>query len=413
MKSSSLLSLALGVSWIFSPEALVIAGNVSGQMGWLIFPSLIGVVIVYMVCSRLLRSESLPSSPGWDFLVLQRGSGSIPATTLSLTACLPLTILAGTALLVTAGYTFNEVFLYWFPNFGFSFLLLGLLTTLQLFRKEYALWLQLCFSTLAMGGLLLLALYGIFSPDKQSTELLQQGSGFSLSSVSLLLLIFVGHTLSVDQRRSSFPLPLVMGFLLSGLWILASLGHVSPERLAASTIPYMTTAREILDDPGRQLMGIVIISGTCGALNGLMILTRNILTTLAREKTVPLFLSTQEKRWVLPFLLAAAIGTCMATGLAGNELLESLLRSALILWLLYYSSLCLSAVRWIQKVSASMPYPALFSTLLLMAGGITLIIDDPRRLEMGIFIFSVFFATSVLSTCWHFINKRQNPTGSP
>ena len=265
MKSSSLLSLALGVSWIFSPEALVIAGNVSGQMGWLIFPSLIGVVIVYMVCSRLLRSESLPSSPGWDFLVLQRGSGSIPATTLSLTACLPLTILAGTALLVTAGYTFNEVFLYWFPNFGFSFLLLGLLTTLQLFRKEYALWLQLCFSTLAMGGLLLLALYGIFSPDKQSTELLQQGSGFSLSSVSLLLLIFVGHTLSVDQRRSSFPLPLVMGFLLSGLWILASLGHVSPERLAASTIPYKAISREttLRATKNNQLIFIFLLNHSC------------------------------------------------------------------------------------------------------------------------------------------------------
>ncbi|MBU1138230.1 MAG: hypothetical protein KKA76_04570 [Proteobacteria bacterium] len=406
MKSSLLLSLALGVSWILSPESLVIAGNISGQTGWLTFPSLIGVVILYVLCNQLLRTEGLPPAPGREFLILQHGGGSITATTLCLAACLPLTVLAGTALLVTAGYTLNEVFLYWFPNFGFSFLLLALLTILQLLRKEYGLWLQVCFVGLAMGGLLTLSLFGVFSPDKPASEILRQSTGFSFSSASLLLLLFVGHGSSLEQKARPFPLALTTGFIIFFLWILASLGHVSPEKLATSTIPYMTAARKILGEPGRQLMGVVIIFGTCGALNGLMILTRNIVDTLSREKTVPAFLSSKKQRWVLPFFLSAAIGTCMATGLAGDELLELLLRSALILWLLYYSLLCLSAVYWVQKVSAAIPYLSLFCTLLLIAACITLVVGDPHRLQMSIFIFSVLFAGGLLSTCWYFIMRH-------
>lgn len=413
MKSSLFLSLALGVSWIFSPESLVIAGNVSGQIGWLAFPCLIGVALLYAVCNRLLNHDSLPSVPGREFLILQKGSGSLAAATLSLAACLPLTILAGTALLVTAGYTLNEVFLYWFPNFGFSFLLLALLTTLQLLKKKYAFYMQLCFTGLAISGLLLLALYGVFSPEKSSAEILRQPTSFSLSSASLLLILFVGYNSSQEQKSAPFPHALITGFLMFFLWILASLAHVTPDKLSSSTIPYMTAAREILGEPGRQLMGVVIISGTCGALNGLMILSRNIIETLATEKTVPSCFSRQKQRWLLPIFLAAAISICMATGLAGNDLLESLLRSALILWLLYYSILCLSAVRWVQQTSAPTPYPALFCALGLFFSSITLIIGDPRRLQMTIFILSILFAGGLLTTCWYFINRHHSHAPQP
>lgn len=406
MKSSLLLSLALGVSWILSPESLVIAGNTSGQAGWLTFPSLIGVVILYGICNRLLSTQGLPPAPGREFLILQHGGGRIIATTLCLTACLPLTVLAGTALLVTAGYTFNEVFLYWFPNFGFSFLLLALLTILQLFRKGYGLWLQVCFMGLAMGSLLTLSLFGIFSPDKPASATVLQSTGFSFSSTSLLLLLFVGHSSCLEQKSGPFPLALIIGFMIIFLWILASLGHVPQEKLATSTIPYMTTARKILGEPGRQLVGIAIICGTCGALNGLMILTRDIVDTLSRENTIPSFLSSKKQRWVLPFFLAAAIGTCMATGLAGDNLLESLLRSALILWLLYYSLLCLSAVYWVQKMTASLPYVSLFCTLLLISACTTLVVGDPHRLQMSIFIFSILFAGGLLSTSWYVIIRH-------
>ena len=413
MKSTLLLSLALGVSWTFSPEALVIAGNVSGQLGFLILPSLVAVAVLFGVCSRLLRTAGLPSTADREFLILQKGYGSIAATTLSLAACLPLTILAGTALLVTAGYTFNEVFLYWFPNFAFSFLLLALLTILQFFRKEYARWLQLCFIGLAMGGLLLLALSGILSADTTVPATLEQSPGFSLSSASLLLLLFIGHNPPLEQKESLLPPALAVGFLIVFLWVLVSLKHVPQERLATSTIPYMSAARSILGEPGRQLMGLTIISGTCGAVNGLMLLCRNTVATLSEAKAISNFFSSRLQRWLLPSFLATAITTCMATGLAGAPLLEALLRSALILWLLYYGLLCLSAVRWTQKISLSIPYPALICTLLLLAGAIILVVGDPRRREMSIFILSMGAAGSLLSACCYLVNRHFNHPPQP
>jgi hypothetical protein len=41
------------------------------------------------------------------------------------------TICAATGILATAGYVCNEMFLYWFPNLGFSFCLLGLLLVIN------------------------------------------------------------------------------------------------------------------------------------------------------------------------------------------------------------------------------------------------------------------------------------------
>ncbi len=412
MNYSFTLPLALGFSWILSPESLVIAGNVAGQVGWMSLLALAGVLLLFTACSRLLGNSHLPAVSSREFLILQRGTGSISAATLSIAAYLPLTIVAGTALLVTAGYTFNEVFLYWFPNFGFAFLLLALLTTLQFFRQEIALRAQVCFIGMAAGCLLLLSLYGVTGAEKAVVETAQQPGSFSPFSATLLLLLFVGCSSSHKQERGPLLLVPALAFCILFLWMLASLYHVTPDRLASSTIPYMTAARKILGEPGRQIMGVAIISGTCGALNGLMILTRTEFTTLATEGAVPQFLSTRKQNWFIPLFLAVIIGVLMATGLAGDELLESLLRGALILWLLYYTFLCLAALHLVHKATAAIPYPALFCTLLLMAGSITLLVGDPRRVQINLFILSVLSASGLLCTCWYFINKQNKDQGN-
>ncbi len=137
MKYSFLLSFALGAGWLLSPEALVIAGNSAGKLGWLTFPALAVAALLFGLSGNLLNQSQLSAKDGNEYLLLQNTTGTIPAIALTLASCIPLVILAATALLVTSGYTFNEVFLYWFPNFGFSFLLLTLLTLLQFFPKNY------------------------------------------------------------------------------------------------------------------------------------------------------------------------------------------------------------------------------------------------------------------------------------
>ncbi len=406
MKSTLLLPLVLGCGWLLSPEALVIAGNAAGQLGWFTLPLLAAAALLFTLNNRLLCNPALPASPGKGFVVLQKNMGRIPAAGLIIASCLPLTILAATALLVTSGYTFNEVFLYWFPNFGFAFLLLALLTILQFFPEKVIHRVQFAFIGLAAGGLLLLGLYGALNPAKPVSAILQPPEHFSAASPAILLLLFVGSTL-FQERQQPVALVPVTAFVIFFFWILASLAHVDLGRLASSTIPYMTASRKILGDPGRQIMGVVVISGTCAAITGLILLSRQKLSELAAAEMAPGFLSTKGQRWILPPLIAIITSLLMATGLAGDELLEVLLRGALILWLLYHSLLCLSALLWIKKESQTMPLPACISTLILMAGIVTLLVSNPHRMEMTIFILSVLGSSGLLAAVLFFLNRKQ------
>ena len=409
MKSTFLLPLALGCGWLLSPEALVIAGNAAGQMGWFTLPLLAAVALLFTLCNRLLCDPSLPSIPGKEFIVLEKTMGRIPAAGLTVASCLPLTILAATALLVTSGYTFNEVFLYWFPNFGFAFLLLALLTILQFFPEKVIHRAQFCFVGLAAGGLLILALYGVFNAAKPVSEILQQPDHFSPASPALLLLLFAASTLSQEKQQPVALLP-VAGFVVFFFWIIASLAHVDLGRLASSTIPYMTASRKILGDPGRQIMGVVVISGTCAAITGLMLLSRQKISELAAAEMTPGFLSSKGQRWILPPLIAGITSLLMGSGLAGYELLEVLLRGALILWLLYHSLLCLSALLWIKKESQTIPLPAAISTLILMTGLLTLLLSNPHRMAMLIFILSVLGSSGLFAALIIFITKKHTTT---
>jgi hypothetical protein len=45
-------------------------------------------------------------------------------------------VFLATGLLVSSGFAFNEIFVYWFPNFGFAYLFLAILCSLQFFPKK-------------------------------------------------------------------------------------------------------------------------------------------------------------------------------------------------------------------------------------------------------------------------------------
>jgi len=404
MKNSLFLSLALGTGWLLSPESLVITGNAAGQMGWMTLPLLASVALLFTICGRLLSSPRLPTTANKEQQILTNMAGNIPATSLSIAASIPLLVLAATALLVTSGYTFNEVFLYWFPNFGFSFLILAFLTLLQFFSKNIIFKAQILFVSLAAGGLLFLALYGITTAKVPVTNIFLQPGSFLPGSSAVLLLLFAGSNLTNEKTSPRLLIPIV-AFVLFFCWILASLAFVAPERLASSTIPYMTAARKIMGDPGRQIMGMVIISGTCAAITTLLLLSRQMLSALTngtQDKQKP----SNKVRWIFPPLFAILTGALMATGLAGDELLEVLLRGALILWLLHYTLLCLSALVMIRQKTDKIPPAEAICTLILIGALITLITGNPHRSEIIIFILSMLGISGLLGTIWFFINKN-------
>lgn len=409
MNSAYLLPLALGCGWLLCPEALVIAGNAAGHMGWFTLPLLAIAALMFSSSNRLLCNPHIPAVPGKEFVILQKSVGKFPAAALLIASCLPLTILAATALLVTSGYTFNEVFVYWFPNFGFAFLLLALLTIVQFFPEKTIHRLQFSFVTLAAGGLLLLALYGTFNSAKPISEILQPPDHFSPGSAATLLLLFTGSTIFLEKQQPSGLVP-AAGFVIFLFWTLASLAHVDPDRLVSSTVPYMTVSREILGDTGRQIMGVVVISGTCAAITGLILYCRQKFSLLVCEEKAPTLLSAKVQRWALPPLIAVVTFVLLATGLAGDELLEVYFRGALLLWLLYHSLLCLSALLWIKKDSQSIPFPASISTLLLMTGFLTLLLTSPHRMKLCTFILFVLAVSGLLKAILCIVNRKQTTT---
>uniref|UniRef100_UPI0040572664 hypothetical protein n=1 Tax=Candidatus Electrothrix sp. TaxID=2170559 RepID=UPI0040572664 len=407
MKRSLLSALALGCCWMFSPESLALIGNLAGQAGWAIFPPFALITLCFMICAALLTHQDLPA---YDFPAQNnKAFFSILISTLTFAAILPLTIISATALLVTAGYAFNEVFLYWFPNFGFAFLLLGLLTGLQFFTEKIKLGAQVFFIGITMLGLLTLSAYGIFlsSPNIMVTTLADQGRASSTSFfpwqvLIFLPLVYVG-TLFPGERHNRAGTILIpaIGFVLFLIWVAASLNNVTLERLASSGIPHMTTARKILGNPGRYIMGVIVIAGSCGAVNGFFILCQRMLTDPLSKHKEKAYTNPQL---FLPVLLAACIGVAMATGLAGEALLENLLRAALFLWLLYMVARCIAALFWLYRQKGLVPIPALLSTLALSIVLIGLPLGDPEQQQLILCILSALSAGMLIAICQFFIN---------
>ncbi len=402
MKQHLFLSLTLGTGWLLCPESLVMVGNGAGQMGWIALPLLVAIALLYSICNKLIQTPRFPDTTGGGFLLLKTMTGAIPAAGISLAAFIPLLILAATALLVTSGYTFNEVFLYWFPNFGFSFLLLALLCTLQLLPEKLIVRAQIFFVCLAAGGLLILSVYGITTSDIPTTAVLKESGSIWSSSSAILLLLFAGLTCNSNTQHSFFSVP-VAGLLIFSLWIVASLTYVSPERLTSSTIPYMTAARKIMGEPGRQLMGIIVISGTCAAITGLMLLCKQMLCNIAGVNS-PNSKFSRNLRWSFSPLIAMITGILLATGLAGDELLEVLLRGALILWLAHYTLLCFAAILHSYRKAKTVPWTGSVCTCVLMVALFSLITDNPHRMELLVFLFSVLIISGLFSTIWFYIN---------
>lgn len=317
-RSEILFSAALGLGIIVSPDTLATLGNVTGQAGWRGLAILALVLTLFLFLSRFLDAD-LP--PVLSYL---------PWTCRMFAA-----IFLATGVLVSSGFVFNEVFLYWFPNFGFAFFLLGLILLLNLAGPGIARYAQVVFVFLVLAGLTGLAVYGLLKPAHTD------GAPVRMAPSALILpfLLWVGFDLGAAADRDTGPSPAFLPTILAGgilflAWSLAGLCHVSPEKIADSSIAPMIMARYIGGQTGRLVMGGIIISGSLAAVNALFLVCRTDATRMVRQGMLP---SLTGRPWFLPAALTLATGGLMAGGMAGSLLLESWIRAIFIFWLAIYS----------------------------------------------------------------------------
>jgi amino acid transporter len=358
--------------------------------------------------------------------LIRQGFGWLPATMLVFYSRVLFIICASTGILATAGYVFNEVFVYWFPNLGFSFCLLGFLLLINLLDRRVVTLAQIIFVSVALLGLAFLVFAG-FLKMGQVTEFSIRGTSPApdLSRIAPLgLILFVGFELAAIsskknvEQQQSVALPLLSAIGLAGFifsaWGLISLRYVDMEALSGSTIPHMIAARAILGENGRSIMGLVVIAGSLSAVNGLIYTVSRLLSGMARENMLPSAFAGSSDRSLPTFIiLVLGIAAMLGLGMAGKPALGIYIRSALLFWLLFYSAVHLSLLKvrknylQIGRVSRFgwRPVVSTVSVFIMLVGFIGLLWTDPESVELVKFMLILSVAGSILGLFWLRLNR--------
>jgi len=429
MQAVVFLAFALGV--MLSPDTLILLGNTLGHEGRAARSGLLVAGALHVLTVRAYGRLGLhPAAREGESRVLHAAFGPLVATVLPLCARIIYTVAAATGILAIAGYVFNEVFVYWFPNLGFSLCLLGMVVGLNLAGSRVATLAQLSYVALALGGVLGLAVLGLLGVG-QAPSMSEVTSSSFVTVRSLLagLLLFVGFELALfttpyTARVTSPPgrlmtLSIVLAALVWCCWGVVSMRVVAPARLAESTVPHMVAARAIGGASGRVMMGVVVLAGTCAAVHALLSAGSHMLAGMAGHGLLPAWLGWRQAR---PALLVLAAGPAMmlAMGMAGEPETEVYTRAGVLFWLLLYAAMHLAVLMALrrqtpQTVRGWGTAPAVVSLLCLVAlglGVLGLVWIDHEATHLVVFMGCAGASVSALSLAWLGWRRCWHPTAS-
>ena len=368
------------------------------------------LVALVIVCLWVILIKKRPADTQYSPII------HFIQTSKDLAATGSLTIFLSTGILVTAGFTFNETFLYWFPNFGFSAILLAIILIIHLIGEKAVHLSQKVFISCALLSLLTIIVAGLLSHSNisENSYQLMKSSITSTKTISLItggLLFYLGTVHLLSRQISSRQIVSIIAFgtLLLILWQIVSLKHIPQDKLAESTIPYVLVGREILGQTGRILIGIAIITGTCAATNYFMSLATSAGSSLVMGLSS---FSTRGEiitKRIFSLLFVATIGICMASGLAGEPHLELYIYGALLLWVLSHglqiliSILSMKRTLLIQKILLALPAALFFIVFLLLTR------IHSESVSLVIFITLALCLSSILALPVLFRGKNYNP----
>ena len=410
----------LGLGLILSPLNFASLGNTAGLTG-----SYFPIVLLSVLAVHLLTAHSyqalFATGPGQERETSQAPSKTDPLPILLLGSRLSLAISAVPLILVSAGFIFNELFLYWFPNFGFAYWMLIILLLLNLLGEKTVLRTQIFLVGIALAGIWLISTIGLwsalFSPEAVKHSSPEAGPGFPGIATALLLL--VGFDLAESDRDrgsksfSRVPFRMATVLVLSGLsfllWGMVSLLHVPASGLVESTVAHIVAARNILGDPGARIMGVAVLAGSGAAVNALFFSIPRLLAGLPGSKNN--FDSTSQlknPRAIFLILLGGVIALALALGLAGEPELEVALKAALLLWLAQNAFVhLLVLIRNRQERSTSyFSRTASLTGLVLLTGGLAGIIREENQTFLLISLFLSFLLISWFLSLILFNNSR-------
>jgi len=399
------IATALSLGWMLSPDVLIrlsssIAANRTLFLAALAIAALLTTRGVMLIRHPALRNRGHCELTG----LLVQGVGRLPAMSLLLASRTSQVALLSTGLLVTAGFTFNEIFLYWFPNFGFAFLLLGLITLLHLAGERFAAMVQPFFVGTSMFCLLVLCIAGLGGPASSRPVSMDIGFSFTPDIAAGALLLFLGTDYATPEQQRDSRLPalaaLFSSLLLFLFWAMLSLQYIPTERLLSTTTPHMLVAREILGESGRFLMGIVVISGACGAVNALFLSACSTFAELAQRNLLVGHRPGRLQRHRYVLLFALLIGGLLMGGLAGHDIIESYIQASLLLWLLLFAMSCVAAGRILRRHNIDRAWHGFAVGGLLLLAIVVIAVYHHQTIVILRFTLLVLLSAAATSAFW-------------
>lgn len=411
--SNSINTLSWMLGLLLAPHSLTLLGNLVGayQYAFLIWLALAaGMYLINAQSAKLVADASQSSFPGNQKTALEL---------LLLASRMVSTIALSTVLLVTAGFVFNETFVYWFPNFAFAFVLLGIVLVVHMWGRETALRLQVGVTSVVVLGILSLTAVGLWGGDGPVDVGGSSAALFQPHGIAASLLLFAGFDLDLNPTRPNrkwqartVQWALLAAALVMGLWALVCLLYVPAAKLTDSFIPHLLTARSVQGEAGRAIMGVVVIAGSVAAVNALFKSLAELLAgfgTRWRLGTGHKWLHFFERPAVWASFIAAAVGLMMAGGMAGTDEIDLYVQAGFILWILYYGALNLAAAKASRRVPqrGERPVwvlPAIGAVAMAIGGGVLLTAAPDGKVLFNIFALLAILTTMGLIT--RFILKR-------
>jgi amino acid transporter len=424
-KLKRILTISVAMGLLVSPETLTALGNSVGKtgQGFVGFVLLAGVIHLLTTLAYDTTSALYPG-PSGEARLIRKAFGAVAAVVSPVCARVTTAVFASSALLATAGYAFNEVFLYWFPNLEFSFCLLGFLLLLNLAGENAAAIGQLVFVGLAVGGLLLLSLVGFWEWGNPPPTIQETPSPLAHVQQAGLasLLVFVGFDLAhfAGETPDNPAKAMMYAILLAGLvfccWGWISVKYVPSSSLAETSIPYVKAARAVLGQWGRILMGLIVLTGSAAAVNALLMGVSRMIAAMTADGLLPSFLAKGKNEATIGLLLlTAAVAAMIGSGMAGEPILETYIKAGIWFWLLHYAVLhgavFLVAAQTRQgSVSRSwlghwvLTFPGLAAMVLALTGMLLLERDWHRLFEVSLVLFGIVLG---LSSFWIALSRKK------
>jgi len=347
MTTKHLIAVAWVLGMYISPEALFLHGKIAGLSGYGFVLPLGAVLILHWINGTSTKKDGVSiTAPDAEIRLLKDTWGSLAAGILLLMARPVVAVCLSTAVLVTSGFVFNEVFLHWFPNFGFAALVLVGLLIVNVIGQQVAAALQLILASIAIIGITGISLVGLLAWSQAPHAPQEVPFVANHQSVGLALMAFMGYDMlrytrhGLDQAQLTMVLKtaFIIGGIVFVLWNSASLLWVTPSRLAATSIPHILAAKAIMGPAGRIVIGIVVIAGAGAAVNYLYQSVARMMVRMAHHGLLPSIFAKSADRPLLAITgLTATTGLLMAAGFAGSDLLDVSIRAGLILWLVFYT----------------------------------------------------------------------------